>query len=475
MPESTTVAPLTEPITWTSSDPHLSGNFAPVGTEVEASDLPVVSGRIPDDLRGAYMRNGPNPRFQPVSYTYPLEGDGMVHAVYFDGGRARYRNRFVRTRSFEIEDRAGQAVFGGLMNPTPVDPKYLGPGDDPANVFKQSAFISVMHHGDHLLALGEVEPGWELSPELETLGPWTAGTDRPLELGAHNRVHPATGDLFALAYDAMSPRATFHHIDPAGRLRRSFEIALAAPSMIHDFVLTERHLVLVIGPAIFDGEAAMRGEPFLQWRPALGTRIGVLPLDGGDVRWVEAEACLVYHFANGFERGREIVVDYVRHARLNLGYGGGSPEPPLLHRLVIDPEAGTIADTPLFDRVVEFPRIDDRRVARASRFIYLPTLTESLKLPNVASATFNCLLRADTESGAVARHDFGNRVAGEAVFIPRGEAEDDGWLATFLYDPVADTSDLALLDAARIEDEPVALIRLPQRVPQGLHGTWVPG
>lgn len=478
MPEP---APLAAPIAWTSDDPHLSGNFAPIGTEVDAPDLPVIAGSIPEGLKGAYLRNGPNPRFQPVSYTYPLEGDGMVHAVRFDNGRARYRNRFVRTASFEVEDRAGHTVYGGVMNPAPADPKALGDALGGGAPFKQSAFIGVMRHGDHLLALGEVEPAWELSPELDTLGPWTAGTGRPLELGAHNRVHPVTGDLFALAYDVASPTVTIHHIDPAGRLVRSFPVALAAPSMIHDFILTERHLVLMIGPAVFDMAAAARGEPFLQWRPELGTRIGVMNLDGGDVRWTETDACFVFHFANGFERGGgpgcEIVIDYVRHGALRLGYGGGgSHVPPRLHRLVLDPAAGTLTDAALFDGAVEFPRVDDRRVARASRHVYVPTLTGSLKVANPASATFNCLLKVDTETGRIARHDFGNRIAGEAVFIPNGEAgvaDDAGWLATYLYDPEAGTSDLALLDAARIEDEPVAVLRLPQRVPQGLHGAWL--
>src|SRR5689334_2956792 len=71
-------------ITWVSDDPHLSGNFAPVGPELDVADLPVIAGRIPPDLSGAYMRNGPNPLFKPISYTYPVDGDGMIHAVYLD-------------------------------------------------------------------------------------------------------------------------------------------------------------------------------------------------------------------------------------------------------------------------------------------------------------------------------------------------------------------------------------------------------
>src|SRR4029077_20811124 len=101
-------------VAWRSSDLYLSGNFLPVQREVDAGDLPVIAGRIPPDLSGAYMRNGPNPLFKPISFTYPMDGDGMIHAVYLDNGRARYRNRFVATTSLAVERRAGHAVYGGL-------------------------------------------------------------------------------------------------------------------------------------------------------------------------------------------------------------------------------------------------------------------------------------------------------------------------------------------------------------------------
>jgi len=465
---------ITESISWRSDNPHLSGNFAPIGAEIDATGLEVLEGAIPVDLAGSYIRNGPNPRFEPTSYNYPLEGDGMLHAITFENGQVRYRNRYVRTRSFEIEDLAGHAVFGGLMTPSPVDPALLGPDDDPENPFKASAFVGVMQHGDHLLAMGEGEPAWEIGPELETLGPFTAGTERPIMMGAHNRVHPVTGDLFALNYDVMSPTVTIHHIGRDGRLRRSFDIRLAAASMIHDFVLTERYLVLLIGPAVFDMQKMMEGESFIQWRPELGLRIAVMPLDGGELRWFEADAFFVFHFANGFERGNEIVVDYVKHQKLYFGYGERNTEPPRLHRLVLNTSTGKIREQSWFDKVVEFPRIDERRSSVSSRYIFAPTLTETLTGGNGASATFNCLLRVDTETGDISAHDFGNRIAGEAVFIPRGQGETAGWLATYLYDPEKGASEFVLLDADRISEAPMLRLGLPQRVPQGLHGTWVP-
>ncbi|HEY1326808.1 MAG TPA: carotenoid oxygenase family protein [Casimicrobiaceae bacterium] len=105
----------------------------------------------------------------------------------------------------------------------------------------------------------------------------------------------------------------------------------------------------------------------------------------------------------------------------------------------------------------------------------LPTLTDTLLLANPPSATFNTMMKVDTETGATIQHDFGNRIAGEAAFIPcrLNSREDDGYVATFAFDPVAGTSDFVLLDAAHLADEPVAVVRMPQRVPQGLHGNWM--
>ena len=200
----------------------------------------------------------------------------------------------------------------------------------------------------------------------------------------------------------------------------------------------------------------------------------MIGLDGSDPLWLEANPFFVFHFANGFERGGEIVVDYVRHGHFSLGYVAGPRVPPALHRLSIDLANRRIGDAQVLDLAVEFPRCTDTLEARPTRFVSLPTLTDTLRQHNPPSDTFNCMLKVDTETGRVVRHDFGNRIAGEAVFVPRGAgAEDDGYLAIFTFNLEDRSSDFVLLDAARIDTEPVAVVRLPQRVPQGLHGTWI--
>ena len=76
---------------------HLRGNYAPVTEERTVVDL-AVEGAIPPELRGVYMRNGPNPKSGDSSHWFV--GDGMLHGVRLEDGRAQwYRNRWVRTRT----------------------------------------------------------------------------------------------------------------------------------------------------------------------------------------------------------------------------------------------------------------------------------------------------------------------------------------------------------------------------------------
>ena len=77
----------------------LEGPFAPVTEEITAFDLP-VTGQVPAELNGRYLRNGPNPLgLDDPNYHWFL-GTGMVHGVRLRDGEAEwYRNRWVRSQA----------------------------------------------------------------------------------------------------------------------------------------------------------------------------------------------------------------------------------------------------------------------------------------------------------------------------------------------------------------------------------------
>ena len=465
----------TEP-RWESAEPFLSAGYAPVHDECDATDLP-VSGKLPPELAGVYIRNGPNPAFPPISYTYPFDGDGMLHAVYIENGRARYRNRYVATRGLAAERRAGRAIYGGLAKPFPVAPSLVGPDGD-SGPLKNGAFIHVIGHGGRMFALWEGGSGYEITRELETLGEWKPGTSGSLAFGPHSRFDPLTGELFLINYAIEPPYVQVYAVDSGGTLRRRVDVDLPAATMMHDFVLTERYVVLFHFPLVIEPTAPMRREPLLNWRPELGTRIGLIAradLAGG-VRWIETDPFFAFHFANGFERGGILTVDYVRRDRFATGIEEiREAMKPTLHRLTLDPAAGTCRTVAVATETTEFPRINETLTARPTRYVYAP-VRRGAPTAEGEAPVYRELGKFDCERGGASVLDLGEDEIGEAVFVPRADAcgEDDGWLMAYVYRPRERASDFCIFDARAIEAGPVAAVRLPRRVPHGLHGNWFP-
>src|SRR5262249_41283999 len=135
----------------TTAPKHLLGNYAPVAEELTAYDLP-VTGTLPPELTGWYLRNGPNPADAASGHWF--FGDGMVHGVRLEGGRAvSYRNRWVRTTQFTertpmYDDRGRRDLTAG-----------------PANTH-------VVRHAGRTLALVETALPYELTRDLDTSGPY---------------------------------------------------------------------------------------------------------------------------------------------------------------------------------------------------------------------------------------------------------------------------------------------------------------
>ena len=112
------VTPMPDVPSWVFAldNPYLHGVYAPTLHEVAAEALP-VEGELPVDLFGAYFRNGPNPRHPPLNRHHPFDGDGMLHAVYFQDGAASYRNRYVQTAALTQELQDGRSISPGVMGP----------------------------------------------------------------------------------------------------------------------------------------------------------------------------------------------------------------------------------------------------------------------------------------------------------------------------------------------------------------------
>ncbi|WP_250573568.1 carotenoid oxygenase family protein [Nonomuraea sediminis] len=423
---------------------YLSGNLAPVPDEIDAHDLP-VDGKLPDELTGRYFRNGPNPKpgDDPGHW---FVGDGMLHGIRLRDGRAEwYRNRWVKTRKFT--DNAKFITDTGL------------------DLSAVTANTSVIRHSERIFALVENGLPYEMTPELATVGPCDFGGRLTTAMTAHPKQDPVTGELHFFGYGFMPPFLTYHRLSKAGELVESREIEVPASTMMHDFAVTEHHLLWLDLPVVFDLNRP--GMPY-DWEESYGARIGVTPRAGGPTRWFEVDPCYVFHVGNAWEdeQGR-IVLNAARYSGESFAGTwrriGGSNDPARqaarqggasLHRWTLDPRTGTVTEEPLDDRTIEFPTYRDDLCGTASRYLY--------------TVGKESVVKYDQRTGEAQVRQTGGDT-GEAVFVPASDAEDDGWLLSIVTS--GETSELLVLHAADLSR--VASVRLPRRVPAGFHGTWL--
>jgi carotenoid cleavage dioxygenase len=415
----------------------LQGNFAPVTREVTAHELP-VTGELPRELAGTYLRNGPNPRGGASPHW--LVGDGMLHGVALAEGRARwYRNRYVGA---------------------PAEPRAPGA---PRDLRRGRNNTHVIAHGGRVLALVEAMLPQEIGRDLATIGAFDFGGAIETAVTAHPKRCPTTGELHFFGYQLAAPHLVYYVADAQGRVTHRQAIEGCGPSYLHDFAITARHAIFFDTPVRMVAEWGAAPMPF-RWDPEHRARIAVVPRGGGAVRWFDVAPCMVSHAANAYEEGGTITIDAVTMRAFDV-------PPPELHRWRLDLATGEVREETLDDHFVDFPRVDERRVGLRHRYTY----TVELRLTD-GKPTGSLLRRHDGVTGASRACDLGPaQMPGECVMVPRGpdaRDDDDGWLLTFVYDAARGGSDLVVLDARELA--PVARVALPQRVPFGFHGSWLP-
>ena len=464
------------------TEPYLRGAYAPVRDEVDLVDLE-VTGAIPAELNGSFLRNGPNPMFAPAGKYHLFDGDGMIHELTLEDGRARYRNRWIRSRGLGAEQAAGAALYGGMANASFPGPDIVGD----AGPMKNVANTHVVRHAGEILCLWEAGPPTVLDPSLSTVGTTDFGGRLQGPFTAHPKIDPSTGRMFAFGYSALPPYLRYHVIEADGTLSRTVDIDLPAPVMMHDFVVTDRHAIFLDAPAVFDLAGYASGGPMISWQPDRGTRIGVMDRDGdgSDLRWIPIDNCYVFHFLNAFSDGDRVVIDACRLPRMDIGLDPASPplgdgEDPsgYLTRFTVDLAAGTAGHHRIAELSGDFPRIDDAVAGRRHRHGYVATFAAGAPDRTVpgADGQFDSITAYDLELGTESSYLVGpGRSIGEPVVAsaPSG-TEGEGWVMSYVYDRATDRSEVHILDATDVAGGPVATIAVPRRVPFGFHGSWLP-
>jgi len=434
------------------------GNFRPVSEEVTVTEL-AVEGSIPPELNGLYVRNGTNASRGASEHFFG--GDGMLHGVRLEGGRAQwYRNRYVNTPMYRDEG-------GG----------FGAPGGE-----RTTSAVSLIYHAGKLMSLGEFGYPYLIDPDdLSTQGAFNYDGKLTGNMTAHPRIDPLTGELLFFGYNVMQPYLTYMRADAAGNLLQVEPIEMTGPSMVHDFAVTDRYVVFMEMPVRFSWMMALTGSelPF-KWDADAPSRFGVMPRNGtnADVKWFDVPTCFIFHVMNSFEQGDTVVVDAARYDHLWVKDSSDFFHPARLSRFALDMRTGRASVEQLHDRAMEFPQVNREYWTREYRYGYSVVVDEKNDAPERIEQAEGGIRKYDLKTGTVENYLSGPALTpAEALFIPareRGGAEDEGYLASYVYDKNAQTSAFCLFDATRLQAGPIASVKLPVRVPVGFHGLWLP-
>jgi carotenoid cleavage dioxygenase len=442
---------------------YLEDNFAPVDQELTVTDL-AVTGTIPKELNGRYMRNGPNPigAVDPETYHW-FTGTGMVHGVQLGGGRAGwYRNRWVRARRPSAE--LGEPDVPGPQN-----------GDGGAYDFGPNTNVG----GFAGRTWAFVEAGAfpvELDHELDTVCRNDFFGTLPGAFSAHPKFDPATGELHAMCYDWSKwlDHVQYVVVGPDGRVSKTVDIPLPGMTMLHDTALTPTMVAVFDLPVLVDLDLAFAGRFPFRWSDGYQARVGLLPRDADDARaitWFEIDPCYTYHPLNAFDLDENtVVIDTVVHSRMFLhDILGPSEADGRLTRWTFRLDTGAFTSEVISEQLMEFPRHNPSVGTKRHRFGFgVETVNNVFDLAG--------LVKIDCDTGSTLVRSLGDgQQASEAVFVAKEGAtdEDDGWLLSLSYDPARDASDLVIIDAADFLGPEVGRVHLPQRVPFGFHGNFV--
>ncbi|KAL1604873.1 hypothetical protein SLS60_004413 [Paraconiothyrium brasiliense] len=497
------------------ASPFYEGPEAPCRFEAEVYNC-VVRGTIPEKIDGTYYRCMPDALWAPLYQDDVfINGDGAIGAVRIKNGHADFKQKFVRTEKFLIERAARQSVFGKYRNRYSDDPRVKHQVHSTANTH-------IIHYEKQLLALKEDSKPYALDPDtLDTKGIINPNLDymyqsSDLELlglydfhgqysaptfTAHPKVDPSSGDLITMGYEAKGDNTTdvvYYLFDKDGRKLEECWFKAPYVGMMHDMAATDKWIVFILPPLqTTTVEAMEKGAKHFAWAEDKPLTFGILPRRNPkpeDIKWFRYKNAFYGHTGNAFDGADGCVYLDAPLTYCNkfwffpplgqdpLTTPSSKPPPGQVTshyvRWKFDPNATQpfVEPQELINVDGEMPKVDDRYATKPYTNLFLAMADPDASQAPVGGM-YNAIARCDINTGKVVHWAAGPDTAlHEVAFIPRAAdaPEGDGYLVTIANRRDKMLSSILVLDTDKISSGPIAIIELPFRLRNGIHGSWVP-
>ena len=332
------------------------------------------------------------------------------------------------------------------------------------------------------MSLGEFGYPYLINPDdLSTDGVFNYEGKLTGNMTAHPRIDPATGELLFFGYNVMEPYLTYMRADAKGNMLQVEPIEITGPSMIHDFAVTDNYVVFMEMQVRFSWMSAIAGSglPF-KWDDNAPCRFGVMPRTGtnADVKWFDIPSCFVFHIMNSFEQGDEVTVDAARYDHLWVKSSHDFFHPARLSRFTMNMKSGKASVQRIYEGAMEFPQVNRDYWTKDYRYGYSVIVDEENDSPERIDKAAGGLRKYDLQTGEVDSYQPGPALTpGEPVFIAASEpggGEDDGYLASYVYDKTLIAVPFACLMRLKSRRGRFARYNCRCVCQWVFHGVWVP-
>lgn len=491
---------------------------------------------LPNDFPpGCLLRLGPNGG--PTSDGF-LDGDGMVQCITFPPNDSDKKHMFSSTY-IETEGRKLEAQnkkrFEGSLGGAPQGFPLVSSLIRNAVAFKtlqaqkDTCNTALAEHGGRVLALMEQCPPTEISVDkngsVETLqsmsrldgavpksDPITGGS-----FSAHGRTCPDTGERIHVSYSSSeAPFARVNVFEGASgwNLKKTMNVNVPVPVMIHDSVITKNHVVILDFPLTIRPSRMLFNSFPVEYEPEHGARIGLVPRHGSEgetenITWFDCKPGVVLHAANAYETSdNKVIVHALRSEPRKEESYLTKYTTAFLYEWVLDTVTGELVSETCLNphTLADFPVIDSRFVGKEPEHVYALSVgsiggpLRLYKAPDegVLFDGFIKFAMTDNEEAGVKKGDMVDKYTISENWYPVSEptivgkknpdgSDKEGSYLVFLESHVPEEvpsweeieqdnvlrSRVVLLDTENLGAGPVWTMDLPYHVPYGLHSHFL--
>ncbi|WP_269622352.1 carotenoid oxygenase family protein [Prochlorococcus marinus] len=472
-----------------------SSAYCNVEKECSNIQLDLIKGEIPKKLSGIFYKNGPGVLERNGQWVHhPFDGDGMIASINFQNGKAKFTNRFIRTKEWIEEEKAGEFLYRGVFG-------TKKPGGAISNAFdlrlKNIANTNVIKLGNELLALWEAASPYSLDPEtLETHG--ISNINGALKanepFSAHPRFDPGHHKEPRMVSFSVKtgPKSTIRLMEfsiqgqNAGSLLSDRKDTFKGFAFLHDFAITPNWAIFLQNAIDFNPLPFILGQKgaaqCLKSKPNGQGKFLLIPRDCGKFankppQIFDAPNGFVFHHLNAYEKKQEVVIDSIFYK----DFPSIGPEEDfreinfnelpegILKRCRINLLTNKIECEILSKQCCEFAMVNPNKQGLPAKYSWMATAAKKSGNGPLQQVKKLNLINNETHYWNAGSKGFLN----EPIMVPNNPAieEDDGWILSLIWNGESKTSELIILQASDLSHQ--ATLKLPIKIPYGLHGSWV--